>query len=270
MMQVRRPSVAGSFYPGSKSALERDLEEYIQFADTKKKVIGLISPHAGYIYSAGCAGKGFGQVHVPGKVIILGVNHHGFGHPYAVDGNDAWSTPLGDAEIDAGLREKLVADSNIFAIDSTAGSSEHSLEVQVPFIQYINPDARILPITISAHDVDGLIQGGKELARLIKENAPDDILIVASSDMSHYITAETAKIKDNKAIAKILNLDPEGLFDTVARERISMCGVCPTTMMLSTALDLGANKAEIVDYTNSGEVSGDYDQVVAYLSMVVY
>lgn len=268
-MQVRRPSVAGSFYPGNKSVLERELEEYIEFADAKKKVIGLISPHAGYIYSAGCAGKGFGQVEVPGTVIVLGVNHRGFGHPYAVDGNDAWSTPLGDAEIDAHLREKLAADSKIFAVDSTAGSSEHSLEVQVPFIQYINPDAKILPITISSHDANELIEGGKELARLIKEHAPD-ALIVASSDMSHYIDAETAKIQDNKAIEKILNLDPGGLFDIVAKERISMCGVCPTTMMLSAALDLGAQKAEIIDYTNSGNVSGDYHQVVAYLSMAVY
>jgi AmmeMemoRadiSam system protein B len=265
---IRQPVVAGSFYPGESRILKRELEEYIRFADTKKKVIGLISPHAGYVYSAGCAGKGFGQVEVPGTVIILGVNHQGFGHPYAVDGHDAWRTPLGDAPIDHKLREKLVADSKIFAIDTMASAREHSLEVQVPFIQYINPDAKILPITISSHDADLLIAGGKEIARLIKDNP--DTLIVASSDMSHYVDAQTAKEKDNKAIDKILALDPKGLFHVVASERISMCGVCPTTMMLSAALELGGQKAEIIDYTNSGEVSGDYHQVVAYLSLMVY
>ena len=199
---IRQPVVAGSFYPGESRILKRELEEYIRFADTKKKVIGLISPHAGYVYSAGCAGKGFGQVEVPGTVIILGVNHQGFGHPFAVDGHDQWSTPLGDAQIHHELREKLVADSKIFALDTMASAREHSSEVQVPFIQYINPQAKIIPITISSHDIDLLIAGGEEIARLIKDNP--DTLIVASSDMSHYIDAQTAKEKDNKAIDKIL------------------------------------------------------------------
>jgi AmmeMemoRadiSam system protein B len=265
---IRKPVVAGSFYPGDARTLKGELEEYIQFSDTQKKVLGLVSPHAGYIYSAGCAGKGFGRVEIPGTVIILGVNHQGFGHPCAVDGHDHWRTPLGDVEIDDLLRKKLAAASKIFGIDTLASSREHSLEVQVPFIQYINPNAKILPITIASHHLDQLLDGGKEIAKLVKDNP--DTLIVASSDMSHYIDAETAKEKDNKAIDKILHLDPRGLFKTVANERISMCGVAPTTMMLSAALELGAKKAEIIDYTNSGAASGDYHQVVAYLSMMVY
>ena len=265
---IRKPVVAGSFYPGDPRTLKHELEEYIQFSDTRKKVIGLISPHAGYIYSAGCAGKGFGRVEVPGTVIILGVNHQGFGHPYAIDGHDYWHTPLGDVEIDAQMRKNLAADSDIFGIDSIASSREHSLEVQVPFIQYINPNAKILPITISSHYLDQLLDGGKEVAQLVKDNP--DTLIVASSDMSHYIDAETAKEKDYLAIDKILHLDPRGLFKIVTGERISMCGVAPATMMLSAALALGAQNAEVIDYTNSGATSGDYHQVVAYLSMMVY
>ena len=265
---IRQPVVAGAFYPGERSTLERELKKYIQFKDTRKKVIGLVSPHAGYIYSAGCAGKGFGQVEVPGTVIILGVNHQGFGHPCAVDGHDYWRTPLGDVEIDAQLRKKLTTGSEIFGIDTVASSREHSLEVQVPFIQYINPDAKILPITLASHYLDLLLDGGKEIAQLVKDNP--DTLMVASSDMSHYIDAETAKEKDDKAIERILKLDPQGLFKTVARERITMCGVAPATMMLSAALELGAKNAEVIDYTNSGAASGDYHQVVAYLSMMVY
>lgn len=265
---VRRPVVAGSFYPGSKSSLEKELSQSIPLVGQKKKVIGLISPHAGYVYSGGCAGKGFGSIDVPDRIIILGVNHRGMGHSFAVDGSDHWNTPLGDIQVDKELAEKLVEGSGIFRIDSSAGAMEHSLEVQVPFIQYIKPGAWILPITISSVDLDMLLAGGQEIGRLVEGR--EDILIVASTDMSHYISAESAKVKDQKAIDKILAMDPEGLFKTVMREQISMCGISPTTMMLSAAIQLGAKASEVIQYTNSGEASGDYDQVVGYLSMVVY
>jgi len=265
---IRKPSVAGNFYPGSKALLEEALEKYIRFSEPLKKAIGLVSPHAGYVFSGGCAGKGFGAVEVPGTVIILGVNHHGLGHPFAVDGHDSWKTPLGEAEIDKELRERLVADSKVFGVDSAASSQEHSLEVQVPFIQYINPEAKILPITVSFADPQRLMTGGKEIAALVKDNP--DVLIVASTDMSHYLSVDSARERDKKAIDKILALDPEGLFNTVAAERISMCGVSATTIMLSAALELGAKKAEIMEYTNSGVVMGDYSRVVAYLSLIVH
>lgn len=265
---IRRPAVAGSFYPGSRATLEKQLSEMVTVALEKKKVIGLISPHAGYVYSGACAGEGFGAVDVPGLVIVLGVNHRGMGHDFAVDGNDYWNTPLGDVAVDTGFAERLTENSVIFTIDSGAGAMEHSLEVQVPFIKYINPEAKILPITISSVELDRLIDAGKEIARLIEGR--DDVLIVASTDMSHYIDAESAKVLDRKAIDNILALDPRGLFLTVARERISMCGVAPTTMMLSAALELGAKTSEVIRYTNSGETSGDYHQVVGYLSMIVH
>ncbi len=267
---VRKPIASGNFYPGAKSILEEELGKYIKFSAIKKKVIGLVSPHAGYIFSGACAGKGFGAVDVPGIVIILGVNHYGFGHPFAVDGHDSWQTPLGPAEVHKELREKLIKDSEIFEIDSNASIKEHSLEVQVPFVQYINPAAKILPITIAAADVQRLMAAGKEIAALINDNPDDDILMVASTDMSHFISEERAREKDKKAIDKILLLDPEGLMNTVAMERISMCGAAPTAIMLSAALELGVQKAEVIDYTNSGRVMGDYNRVVAYLSMIVY
>lgn len=268
MGHVRRPVVAGAFYSRSKDVLERELDEMIQPVEPREKVIGLISPHAGYVYSGPCAGKGFGRIKVPDTVIILGVNHQGFGHPYAVDGHDAWETPLGEAKVDHQLRDQLVSGSEVFEIDGSAGGREHSLEVQVPFIQYINPDARILPVTISSWELEPLLVGGRELGRLIR--GKKDVLIVASSDMSHYISADSAKAQDDKAIEKIVAMDPAGLFDVVRGENISMCGVAPTTMMLAAALELEAKTAEIIDYTNSGEVSGDYNQVVAYLSVAVY
>jgi AmmeMemoRadiSam system protein B len=266
---VRKPVASGNFYPGTKTILTEELGKYVPSVKSKKKVIGLISPHAGYIFSGGCAGKGFAAVEVPDVVIILGVNHYGIGHPFAVDGHDSWKTPLGEAEVHKELREKLVKDSKIFGIDSNASSKEHSLEVQVPFVQYRNPEAKILPITVAGGDVQRLMAAGKEIAALIKEN-DGDILIVASTDMSHYVSVDRAREKDKKAIDKILDLDPEGLYNTVLMERISMCGSASTTIMLSAALELGAEKAEVIDYTNSGTVLGDYNRVVAYLSMIVY
>lgn len=265
---VRRSVVAGSFYPGSKSSLEKELTQLIPLVGEKKKVIGLISPHAGYVYSGCCAGKGFASIQVPNKIIILGVNHHGMGHSFAVDDSDHWSTPLGEIPIERNLAEKLVKGSDIFQIDFNAGAMEHSLEVQVPFIQYINPGARILPITVSSMKLEQLLAAGQEIGRLVLGR--DDVLLVASTDMSHYISAESAKKEDQKAIDKILAMDPEGLFETVVCENISMCGIAPTVMMLSAAIQMGAKASEVIQYTNSGEASGDYKQVVGYLSMAVY
>ncbi len=265
---IRKPAVAGSFYPGSKTSLEKELEDMIEFSETRKKVLGLISPHAGYVYSGCCAGRGFGAVEIPGTVIILGVNHRGYGHPFAVDGSEYWNTPLGDAALDDELRSRLVENSKIFAVDSGTGKSEHSLEVQLPFIQYLNPQARVLPITVSSMDLNSLAKAGKEIGELVKGN--DDVMMVASTDMSHYIDAHSAEVLDHKAIDKILALDPKGLYNTVVEENISMCGMAPTVIMLTAAIEAGASRAEKVHYTNSGEVSGDYHQVVGYFSGIVY
>ncbi|MCK4835972.1 MAG: AmmeMemoRadiSam system protein B [Candidatus Aminicenantes bacterium] len=266
---VRQSVVAGMFYPGDKKTLERDLERLIQYSNLKKRVMGLISPHAGYVYSGSCAGKGFGYVDVPESVIIIGVNHRGIGHPFAVDGSDHWNTPLGDCPVDTELRAKLIAGSDVFAKDSQAGLEEHSVEVQVPFIQTINPDAKILPITVSSMDFDELMIAGSEIANCLKD-VKNDVLLVASTDMSHYIEAGTAEKEDHRAIEKISALDPEGLFEVVVERRISMCGMSATAIMLKAAVELGATRSELVEYTHSGKVSGDYNQVVAYLSLIVY
>lgn len=265
---IRKPAVAGSFYPGSKATLEKELAGYIEKSENKRKVLGLISPHAGYIYSGSCAGKGFARVEIPGTIIILGVNHRGGGHPFAVDGSDYWNTPLGDVTLDHEIRTKIVEGSKIFAVDSDAGRHEHSLEVQVPFIQYLSPDTNIVPITVSSWDLRDLTLAGKELGSILKEN--QDLLLIASTDMTHFLDAKTAKNQDDKAIDKILKLDPKGLFNTVVEEDISMCGMAPTVIMLNAALEAGATKVETICYTNSGEASGDYDRVVAYYSAIVY
>jgi AmmeMemoRadiSam system protein B len=265
---VREPVVAGMFYAGDAGSLKIDMARLIPAVEEKRRVVGLIAPHAGYVYSGACAGKAFARVEIPASVVILGVRHRGFGYSFAVDGHQYWQTPLGDAPIDTELAEKLVEHSKIFQIDSDAGRQEHSLEVQVPFIQTLKPGAKIVPITVSSAHLDDLLTAGTELGELLDKEK--DVMVVASTDMSHYIDARTADIQDQKAIDKIVQLDPEGLFKVVMQEDISMCGVAPTVIMLAAARKAGAQKAEIVEYTHSGKVSGDYNKVVAYLSVLVY
>ncbi|HEX7502153.1 MAG TPA: AmmeMemoRadiSam system protein B [Acidobacteriota bacterium] len=264
----RSTAVAGQFYPADKKVLQGVLQQLLPAASGRQKVLGLLAPHAGYVYSGGCAGQGYARAAVTETVIILGVNHRGAGAALAVDGNDYWETPLGNAEVNSELRSRLLADSKLFRLDSEAGRLEHSLEVQVPFIQYASPGSRILPITIAAHRLDDLLAAGREIARLFAGNP--DLMMVASSDMSHYIPADRARELDLKAIACVLRLDAEGLYCTVRDNRISMCGVAPAVIMLSAARAAGAARAELVCYTNSGDVSGDMNEVVGYASVIVF
>lgn len=265
---VRKPAVAGYFYPGTRMELETELGKMIpRQTEKREKVIGLVSPHAGYIYSGSCAGKGFGRIALGGTVILLGINHRGMGHPLAVDGHDEWETPLGRIRLNAELRSELLGRSRLFTVDSEAHLAEHSLEVQVPFIQYLKPDTMLLPVIVSSHRLSELLEGGREIGCLFAGRS--DLMMVASTDMSHYIPADEARELDFQAIGEILRLDPEGLYKTVSRLGISMCGVAPTVVMLAAALEAGATRAELVDYTHSGEVSGNLKEVVGYASIIV-
>ena len=265
---LRQTAVAGHFYPADKKLLEKELKKMLVIGENRQKVLGLLTPHAGYVYSGPCAGLGYGRVIMSETVIILGVNHRGHGVPLAVDGNDFWETPIGNVAINSDLRSRLLSASNLFALDNEAGRLEHSLEVQVPFIQYLSPGSRILPITVAAHRLADLLAAGHAIASLFKEN--ENIMMVASSDMSHYIPAAQARELDFKAIEQLLKLDAQGLYRTVQENRISMCGVAPAVIMLTAAKEAGATKAELVCYTNSGAVSGDLNEVVGYASLIIY
>jgi len=269
-MMFRKTAWAGygKFYQSDKKILENELQQMVRPAENRQKVLGLLAPHAGYVYSGACAGQGYGRVVVTETVIILGVNHRGGGPGLAVDGNDYWETPLGNVEVNSELRSRLLGASGLFQLDSEVGRLEHSLEVQVPFIQYASPGSRILPIVVAAYRLEDLLAAGREIAALFKENR--NLMMVASSDMSHYIAAAKARELDFKAIDRMLQLDAEGLYHAVRDNRISMCGVAPAVIMLSAALAAGASRAELVCYTHSGEVTGDMDEVVGYASLIVY
>jgi len=268
---LRKPVVADMFYPGDKNRLMAQLESFLRPVPEPKRVLAAISPHAGYIYSGGVAGAVFSQIRIPQTVVILGPNHRGIGAPVAINASGVWETPLGSVLINEGLATSILEAGSDCKIDDDpqAHALEHSLEVQVPFLQILRPDVTIVPLALSRVGYKGCQEIGLALAKGIKAYAKD-VLVVASTDMTHYESQEVARANDQAAIDKIMDLDPKGLYDTVAQKKISMCGVIPTTIALVACKTLGATKADLVKYATSGDVTGDYDQVVGYAGFTVY
>ena len=265
---VRHPAVAGQFYPADPLALRRMVESYLDPQAPKTQARMAICPHAGYIYSGPVAGAVYSRLLIPEEVIILGPNHHGLGEPAAIMPAGVWEMPFGPVEISAPLAELILDESQILSEDHQAHLYEHSLEVQVPFLQYLRPEVKIVPICLSWLRYNECEEIGLALARAIRAWGRPT-LIVSSTDMTHYESQEMAKVKDSLALERILALDPRGLLETVATNRISMCGVIPTTVGLIAARALGAQKAELVRYATSGDITGDYSQVVGYAGLIV-
>ena len=265
---IRQPAVAGQFYTGDGRKLRADLEKLVPVPSLNEKVIGVVAPHAGYIYSGAVAGEVFGRIHIPRTVIILGPNHHGMGAAAAIYPEGEWLTPLGTVAINSTLSALISEHVPIVQEDSTAHHFEHSLEVQVPFLQFLRPDVTIVPLCLGFGDYERCRLLGEGIARAMKAYG-EETLILASSDMTHYESAASARAKDDLAIAEIKALNPEGLLKVCRTRGITMCGVVPATVMLVAALELGATKAELVRYATSGDVTGDDRQVVAYAAFTV-
>lgn len=265
---IRYPAVAGKFYTYDPESLQREVSLYL--SDTREKVdaLAVISPHAGFIYSGHVAGAVYASIITPDSAIILCPNHTGAGADAALMDEGQWLMPMGNVEIDSDIASAISNRTPRLASDVTAHIYEHSLEVQLPFLQYLNPDIRIVPICLGLLTLEECLRLGKAIAETVK-NLDQRVLIVASSDMSHYENQESAKLHDSMAIAQIKALKPDGLYNTVRRERISMCGVIPSTVALSAALDLGATRADLVKYATSGDISGDYSSVVGYAGFVI-
>jgi hypothetical protein len=264
----REPAVAHQFYPGDPATLKHTLDSLIPAATARQKALAVVSPHAGYIYSGSVAGETFAAVEIPRDIVMLGPNHHGYGAVVAVMEKGAWSMPLGEVPINSVLAQGLLAQTELIAADTLAHRFEHSLEVQVPFLQYLRPDLTLLPMVISHLSFKACQEVGEALAAVI-EQYRQPVLIVASSDMTHYESRAAATAKDSLVLERIEALDPEGLYNTVRSNKITMCGVMPTTIALIAALRLGATRARLVRYTDSGEASGDTSQVVGYAGFVI-
>ena len=265
---VRHPAVAGRFYPKDRETLQRDLQSYFPAQATPTPALGCVAPHAGYIYSGAVAGSVFGTLDLPQRIIVLCPNHTGRGRPLAIMSSGAWETPLGPTSIDSTLAETLKKRFPLLTEDADAHRSEHAIEVELPFLQSRHPDFRFVPIALGTGKFETLEKLGEAVADTLR---PQDerILIVASSDMNHYENDAITRIKDHKAIERILALDARGLFDVVMKEEISMCGFGPAVVMLTATKRLGATKAELIKYATSGDVSGDREMVVGYAGVVV-
>lgn len=267
---MREPVAAGQFYPQDPGTLRREMANLIHPVREEDKVdaIGAISPHAGYMYSGGVAGEVFSSIEAKGTYIIIGPNHTGYGAPFSLSA-EPWHTPLGDVDIDMDLAEAIRERTSLIEEDKSAHMTEHSIEVQLPFIQTVSAGAKILPLTVSRGEFRDLAEIGRAIAGAVNSISAE-VCIVASSDMTHYETRASASAKDREAIEKIIELDAEGLMRTVEAHNISMCGYVPSVIMLITAIGLGARNAKLIKYTDSGRVTGDTDGVVGYAGIVVF
>jgi AmmeMemoRadiSam system protein B len=277
---LRHPAVAGYFYKGSPETLKKQVQEFIVPVPAKIKARGILSPHAGLVYSGPVAGAVYSSIELPDTFVLIGPNHTGLGASVSLMAKGTWETPLGIVEIDESLAGAILSKSPRIHEDSLAHLREHSLEVQLPFIQYFKEHFKIVPIQMLDTRLETCLELGRAVAESIQgrgqgmqsdvqESNGNNVLVVASSDMSHYERAAPAKEKDFKAINHILQLDPEGLYHVVKEYGITMCGYGPAIAMLVACKLLGATKAKLIKYANSGDVSGDYDQVVGYAGIVV-
>ncbi len=265
---IREPAVAGQFYPGNPSRLLRDVEGYLGKASALMKAWAVVSPHAGYIYSGAVAGAVLGSVDLPKRFIILGPNHTGMGVPLALAPGGEWRTPLGLATIDAELSRRLIEECPHLREDRAAHFHEHSIEVQVPFLQAKRQAFSFAAICVGTDDYSVLEALGRDLARVIRSMS-EPVLMICSSDMNHYESAEVARTKDRLAIDKVLALDARGLYDVVHEKHITMCGFAPAVSAITASRDLGAKAGKLIRYANSGDVSGDFDKVVGYAGLAV-
>jgi hypothetical protein len=265
---IRRSAVAGTFYPGTRERLRLALRDLVPPAAPRQRAIGLVVPHAGYLYSGKVAGAVYGRVEFPEVCVILGPNHTGLGAGAAIMSSGEWETPLGRVPIDTAVARAILGQSAVLEEDHLGHAREHSIEVQLPFLQYFEIPFTFVPISLFSHELAACLAVGQAIANGVRASGKRTLL-VASTDMSHYVSRKEASAKDRKAIDAILALDPEGLHRVVMREGISMCGFHATTAMLVAAKALGATAAELVLYTDSGEVTRDTAQVVAYAGLIV-
>lgn len=269
-IKLKKPVAAGQFYPASAKELRKQIEGFIQKDTQKSDVIACILPHAGYIYSGKTAADTVSRINIKDKIILLGPNHTGNGAAFSIMSEGSWQTPLGEVKIDNALAKEILGHCRYLQDDELAHLEEHSLEVELPLLQYFKSDFSIVPIAISSDNLKILKEIGRGIAEaVIKKGLKGSILIVASSDMTHYEPQKTAEKKDFAAIEAILALDEDMLAQRIKTLDISMCGYMPVIVMLSAAKALGAKEAKLIRYSTSADATGDNSSVVGYAGLTV-
>jgi hypothetical protein len=273
MKRVREPVAAGTFYPGTaaglSAALGRLFPGEVRAAERPLEgPIGLVVPHAGYVYSGRVAAAGYAALAERGRpnwVLVLGANHTGMGRSLSLARMGTWRTPLGEAPIDTDLADRLIAAGIEVAEEAFLG--EHSIEVELPFLQYLfGIQIPFVPVSVMLSPFPDLAVAGERIAEVVRGKGG---AIVASSDFTHYEPAEVARRIDHGAIERILALDAEGFYERVVRERLSICGAAAITLLLAMGRRLGWNDARLVSYATSGDVTGDDRAVVGYASLLL-
>jgi MEMO1 family protein len=268
---TRKPAVAGQFYPESEKVLLREIGPMLNNSLHRESAIGVVCPHAGYVYSGNVAGAVFSSIKLRPIYVILGPNHTGLGEPFSICASDTWRTPLGEVRVNQKLAQRLKASCALIREDESAHFYEHSIEVQLPFLQAMQKDFTIVPIVVGSSSLTEYEEVGKSIAMAIKElKMEGDVTIIASSDMTHYEAQDLAEEKDKKAIGAILDLDEKKLIDVVERFDVTMCGCGPASIMLAASKELGAKHAKLIKYQTSGDTSGDFSSVVGYAGIVIY
>jgi AmmeMemoRadiSam system protein B len=265
---IRLPAVAGRFYPSDRNVLLSDVQSYLSPVQQSVSAFGCIVPHAGYMYSGHVAGAVFSHLKVPSRCILMCPNHTGQGRPLAIMSSGAWQTPLGNVNIDSELAEILKERCPLLNEDAEAHRYEHAAEVELPFLQALNPSTSFVPIALGTGQFESLQELGEGIADVVAAQS-ERVPIIASSDMNHYESDPVTRVKDHKAIDRILQLDARGLYDVVMKEEISMCGFGPAVAMLTAARKLGATSAQLIKYATSGDISGDRAMVVGYAGIIV-
>jgi AmmeMemoRadiSam system protein B len=265
---LRLPAVAGRFYPANPEELTALVRKYaMPQPDTKpQRVKACLVPHAGLVFSGHVAGAVFSRIALPQRIVILGVRHFPRGESLAINTGGAWRTPLGDVLIDEALADTLKKECPILREDRVAHGAEHSLEVQLPFLQVLSPGLSFVPVALGTARFDDLVAVGEALGRVLAANP--EVLLLTTSDLNHYENDAATRLKDKKAIDQILALNPLGLYDVCRNEDISMCGLGPAVAMLTALRALAAKHAELVRYATSADVSGDTSSVVGYAGFV--
>ena len=270
-MTTRPPAVAGAFYEASPARLREQVAACISEnvpTPNRESFIGAVVPHAGLMYSGHVAAAFYASADLPRRFIILCPNHTGSGHHAAINREGSWRTPLGSVKVDSALADALMSRTSHLAEDARAHAREHSLEVQLPFLQELAGDFSFVPICLGAHRFDYCEQIGNAIVEVIRqERGP--VGIIASSDLNHYEDQTTTLRKDQLAIDHVLALDPQELWRVVEQYDVSMCGFIPTTTMLIAARQLGATRARLLKHATSGDINGDYGHVVGYAAIVV-
>jgi len=269
MTTIREPAVAGMFYPGLPASLNRDVEELLHSAAPRRPegvLVALISPHAGYIYSGSTAAMGYKLLSslTFDSVVIVGPSHRELFDALSVFPGDAYRTPLGDVQIDAGLREELVQQSDEIVLSQRGHKSEHAIEVQLPFLQKVLRKFKFLPIVMGNQQRKYCEILSEALAKAVEKK---NVLLIASSDLSHYHPHDYAVQLDRRVVEDVEAFDADGLLRRLERQEVEACGGGPMVAVMKTAQKLGANRSHVLQYCTSGDITGEKQAVVGYLSV---